>query len=121
MSDSGRRHARLIKHLLSDEFANIAWILDRIVEMKLFHPMEQASALIWIELERESRFVINLPETSGGAFQVDKHIGVDERPFPHRGMHVLMRLLAQCGNVRRSDSDPQMEDSAVGKKRIGFR
>ena len=65
----------------------IRWILNRVVQVKLGKTMEFLAFGCLFEVEREGRLRVHRLKRVG-AFEVQRHVGVNPVPLADRGMHI---------------------------------
>ena len=103
MSRARRRHARRAKELPADQLGHIAAVLHGIVEVNLVQAVKSLAVPELVELEREGRFIVEVPRTAGCAFKMNAHLRINFVAIVDGRPHISAAVPLQGCPVRAGD------------------
>src|SRR5436190_15472801 len=73
----------------ADQLGHVGGVLDGIIEVELFEAIEILALAEFVEIQRQSRAIIETTETSGSAFEMDRNIFVYFFAFAYGAANVF--------------------------------
>src|SRR5439155_13246665 len=118
------------KKFSGQQLVKVARVLNGVVQVNFSQAMEPLLDIELVETERESRLrIIDLAETSGGAFEVQPDIRVNDliarrvgnpiglrrrlECFHDRGVNIFAAVLFKCLYIGIADLDLNLQRNAV--------
>src|SRR5436190_20902253 len=105
VGNARNRHLSGAEQFTSKLLFEVRSIFDRVVQMNLLQTAKPLAAIESLEIQSETRFVVDAPKTPGRTFQMNTDVTKEFPPSAHIRGNVLPTLNTQAVKIPRSQLD----------------